>query len=112
LAVVQTAAGRLRARAPDDVTAVSVTIRSDTVTLHDPDAAPAPSGTSARNRFRGTVLGLEERASIVRVSLDAGFDDPLDALITTASLRELDLEPGAAVVASFKTTATRAAPRE
>ena len=46
------------------------------------------------------------------MSLDAGFDHPLDALITIASLRELDLELGEAVVASFKTTATRAAARE
>ncbi len=112
LAIVETAAGRLRARAPVDATDVSVTIRSDTVTLHDPDAAPAPSETSARNRFRGLVVAVDEQKSTVRVSLDVGFDQPLAALITAESRRELDLETGAAVVASFKTTATRASPRD
>jgi molybdate transport system regulatory protein len=112
LAVVETAAGRLRARAPFEATDVSITVRSDSVTLHAVDTAPGPAETSARNRFRGTVVGLDERESIVSVSLDVGFDRPLVALITAESSRELDIDSGAPAVASFKTTATRASPRE
>jgi molybdate transport system regulatory protein len=112
LAVVETEAGRLRARTPPDATDVTVTVRSDTVTLHAAGAAPAPDDTSARNRFRGTVVGLDAGPAIVRVSLDVGFDRPLIALITAESRDHLELEPGTPVVASFKTTATRASPRE
>lgn len=111
LATIETAAGRLRALAPPEVTNVAVTVRSDTVTLHEVDAAPRPSQTSARNRFTGTVIQLDECDAIVTVSLDVGSETPLKALVTAESKRELDLKNGLAVVASFKTTATRASPR-
>jgi molybdate transport system regulatory protein len=112
LAVVETDAGRLRALAPPDVTAVYVTVRADTVVIHDVDAAPTPSETSARNRFTGTVVDVDEREAIASIGLDIGTDRPLVALATAASTRALDLRPGSAVVGSFKTTATRATPRE
>ena len=115
IATVETAAGRLRALAPPDAPAVFVTIRADTVTLQDADAAPPAAETSARNRFHGTVRGVEHGESVVTVTVDIGADRPLVALITDRSSDMLDLEPGAAVVTSFKTTATRATlrnPRE
>lgn len=112
LAVVETAAGRLRALAPPGATAVSVTVRADTVVLHDVDAAPPPSETSARNRFTGTVVDVDEQEAIASIGLDVGADHPLVALVTAASKRALDLRSGTEVVASFKTTATRATPRE
>jgi len=111
IATIETAAGRLRALASPDATAVFVTIRADTVTLQDADAAPAAAETSARNRFHGTVRGVGRGEAVVTVTVDVGADRPLVALVTGRSSDMLDLEPGAAVVASFKTTATRATPR-
>jgi len=111
LATVETAAGRLRALAPAGASAVHVTIRADTVTLHDAEAAPPPTETSARNRFEGTVVDVSDGESIRTVTLDVGTDRRLVALVTSHSSRELDLRPGTRVLASFKTTATRATPR-
>lgn len=108
IATVETAAGRLRALVPPDGTAVFVTIRADTVTLQEAGAAPPAAETSARNRFRGTVRDVERGESVVTVRADVGADRPLVALITARSSDMLDLRPGATVVASFKTTATRA----
>jgi molybdate transport system regulatory protein len=112
IATVETGAGRLRALAPTDATGVFVTIRADTVTLQDADAAPPAAETSARNRFTGTVRGVERGASVVTATVEVGADRPLVALITGRSSEMLGLRQGAAVVASFKTTATRATPRE
>lgn len=112
LAVVETAAGRLRALAPPDATAVDVAVRADTVALHAVDAAPPPAETSVRNRFGGTVVDVDDRESIARIRLDVGADRPLVALVTATSKRALKLQPGAEVMASFKTTATRATPKE
>jgi molybdate transport system regulatory protein len=111
LATVETAAGRLRALAPPDASAVRVTIRADTVTLHDVEGAPPATETSARNRFEGTVVEVTDGESVRSVTLDVGTDCRLVALVTSQSSRELDLETGTVVLASFKTTATRATPR-
>jgi molybdate transport system regulatory protein len=111
LAVVETAAGEVRAVTAPDAERVEVAVRADTVTLHRPDDAPAPGETSARNRFAGTVTGVDRGESLVRVRIDVGADAPLVATVTTDSADRLDLGAGDAVVASFKATATRAVPR-
>lgn len=106
---VETSAGRLHAVAGTDATAVSVTVRADSVTLsEDTDAPPA---TSARNRLHGTVAGVEKRDGIARVAVAVGADRPLAALLTAESRRRLRLTAGSRVLASFKTTATRATPQ-
>lgn len=127
LATVETAAGTVRALAPN-VDRVQVAVRADSVTLHDPDEAPPAGGTSARNRFSGTVARLDrgEAVALVTVTLDDGEDatetEPdeeaaeaverptLAALVTADSVGRLDLSPGRAVVATLKATATRATP--
>jgi molybdate transport system regulatory protein len=89
-------------------TEVQVSIQADAVTLYRPDDAPDDGATSARNRLPGRVSDVESGESIVRVGVDVGADASLLALITRESRRRLGIEPGADVVASFKTTATRA----
>ncbi|MFC6721062.1 TOBE domain-containing protein [Halobacteriaceae archaeon SHR40] len=112
IATVQTAAGELGAITPPETEAVQVTIRADTVTLHSQAEAPTSAGTSARNQFAGTVETVDERESVVSVGVDIGAEQPLTALVTQGSAAELGLTAGASVVASFKTTATRATPRQ
>lgn len=112
VATIETAAGRLRALAPQEASAVSVTVRADTVTLYDAAGAPDARATSARNRFEGTVTDVTAGESIRTVSVDVGWETDLVALLTAESSWELGLGPGEQVLASFKTTATRATPRE
>lgn len=110
LGTVETPAGQLRALVPPEVDAVQVGVRSDAVSLLAPDEAPQPAGTSARNRFEGTVVSLDRETDLARVAVGVGEETTLRALITAASVDRLDLAEGDAVVASFKATATRAAP--
>lgn len=110
LATVETSIGPVRALLFEDGERVHVTFRAHAVTLHDPASAPAADETSALNRFRGTVKGIDRREAIATVRIDVGGGDPLPALITADSLDRLDLAPGDAVVASFKATAARATP--
>lgn len=108
---VWTLAGELRAIVPPDAPKVQVTIRADTVTLHDPTNAPTDSATSARNQFHGTVETLDQGEEVVTVGIDIGAPQLLMALVTRHSAETLALESGSEIVASFKTTATRATPR-
>jgi molybdate transport system regulatory protein len=118
LGVVRTDAGRVRALLADDETPdasrlspgskAQVSVRADTVTLQAPDDSPEPGATSARNRFAGTVVGVDSGTAVARVAVDVGAADPLLALVTHESRDRLGLEPGVEVVASFKATATRA----
>lgn len=110
LAVIDTDAGELHALTPPDATAVSVTVRADTVTLYPLEGA-RPAESSARNRLSGTVVDIDAGETVTRVEIDVGGDRPLCALLTTESCRRLDLETGVGVLATFKTTATRATPR-
>lgn len=112
LATVETPAGRVRALAPADAGRVELSVRADAVTLHAPADAPPGGATSARNRFRGTVAGVEAGESVALVSVDVGADGPLRALVTRDSLGRLDLAAGDEVVVSFKATATRGTPVE
>lgn len=108
LGTVATDAGVVSALVPPAGDAVDVSIRADVVTLHEPGDTPAAGATSARNRFEGRVVGVERGAAISLVTLDVGAENPLYALVTESSRRRLGLEPGKAVVASFKATATQA----
>jgi molybdate transport system regulatory protein len=111
LATVGTPVGRLRVLATEPGTAVQVTVRADAVTLHDPEEAPVAAGTSARNRLRGTVVGLDPGEAVATVTVDVS-GVPLAAIVTAESAERLGLEPGREVVVTFKSTATRATPRE
>ncbi|WP_436924759.1 molybdenum-dependent transcriptional regulator [Halosimplex amylolyticum] len=108
LATVETAAGTVRALALTDADSVQVSFRSDAVTLHDPESAPEGAETSARNRFVGEVVGVEDGDGTALVRIDVGASDPLAVRVTETSLDALGLKPGKPVVASFKATATRA----
>lgn len=111
LGTVTTGAGAVRAIVPPDADDVEVSIRADAVTLHEPGDSPPAEATSARNRFDGRVTSVQRGEAITHVTVDVGADDPLYALVTEDSRERLTLEPGRAVVASFKATATRATPR-
>jgi len=120
LLTVETPAGTVRALDADAVSAgvradsidesdrVQVSFRSDAVTLHAPDGAPADRETSARNRFRGSVASVEREDGTALVAVDVGVADPLVVRVTETSLDRLGIEPGGSVVASFKATATLA----
>jgi molybdate transport system ATP-binding protein len=70
-------------------------------------AADEPSG-SAQNRLAARVVSVTHVGNRVRVGLEAG--QPLVAEVTEPALRELRLEPGARVTASWKAAATRLVP--
>ncbi|MFB6308108.1 MAG: TOBE domain-containing protein [Haloarculaceae archaeon] len=110
LATVDTPAGTVTALLSRPAEKVQVSIRADTVTLHDPDDAPGGRATSARNRFEGTVTAVDPADGVVRVAVDVDAPAPLVALVTEGSRDRLELAPGRRVVASFKATATHATP--
>jgi molybdate transport system permease protein len=76
---------------------VLVSIRAEEVLLVR--ANPALE-TSARNRWRGTVVELVDEGAMVRVELDCGF--PLVARLTRQAAAELALDVGTPVVALVK----------
>ena len=63
------------------------------------------SGGSALNRLSGEITAVTEIGNRVRLGLAAG--QPLAAEITLASARQLNLEVGTRVTASWKAAATR-----
>jgi len=107
LATVRTAAGPVTARVPEGLSAVEIAVRADAVVLMLPDA-DARAHTSLRNRLDGTVTEVEGEGNVVRVSVAVADDVTVEAVITAESRRRLDLAPGTAVVAAFKSTAARA----
>ncbi|WP_331236651.1 TOBE domain-containing protein [Natronorarus salvus] len=111
LGVVETGVGRLRALVPPESESVEVSIRADAVTLTAPSESPDEDGTSARNRFSGTVRSIDAGETVATVTVDVGGETPLSALVTRSSLDRLDLAPGTEVEVSFKATATRATAR-
>lgn len=111
VARVETDFGSVLAVVPNEWTDVRVGVRSDAVALTLPEDSPDGDRTSLRNRFRGTVVGIESGEAVARVTVE--LDGPeLTALITCASLDRIALEPGDEVVASFKATAARGVGRE
>ena len=107
LVTVETSAGNIRALVPEGDGDVQLSLRADAVTLTDPDDTPVPEHTSARNRFSGTVVGVESGERIVRIAVDIGLKQPVLALVTEDSRKKLALDTGSEVVVSFKATATR-----
>jgi len=102
LAVVQVGWQRLEVPAEAGVgDEVLVCLRPEDVTLAPGDAPLLPS--SARNRFRGTVIRVVPQGRLYRVAVDCGFT--LMATITPRSVDELNLVEGRQVVAAFKATA-------
>ncbi|WP_336025412.1 TOBE domain-containing protein [Halobellus salinisoli] len=107
LVTVETRAGPIRALVPEGNGRAQLSLRADAVTLTDPADTPVPEHTSARNRFTGTIVGVESGERIVRVAVDVGIEEPILALVTEDSRETLGLEAGSDVVVSFKATATR-----
>jgi len=117
LVSVESPAGALWAIAAGDGAAaigdgdeVTVSLTADAVTLQDPDASPSADRTSARNRLRGTVAGVDREDGTATVAVDVGTDAPLTVLVTEESCDRLGLADGTPVVATFKATAARATP--
>jgi molybdopterin-binding protein len=79
-------------------------------TLHAEDVilSKAPFASSARNCLFGTVSEVIPNGSTVRVVLDVGF--PLMSLLTRESCRDLHLESGSSVFATFKASAVHVIP--
>jgi molybdate transport system ATP-binding protein len=67
----------------------------------------APS--SAQNHLAATVVSITEVGGRARVGLRAG--QPLVAEVTVTAVRELGLQPGTRVTATWKAAATRLTPR-
>jgi molybdate transport system ATP-binding protein len=109
---------------PDGLTAVALDGGSGAVVLStDAGAGPvaasvypweialsaAPPAGSAQNRLRARVATITRLGNRVRVALDG--PQPLAAEVTAGAAEALGLRPGLEVVASWKATATRLAPR-
>lgn len=109
LGTVETAAGPVRAIVPPTARDVSLAVRADAVTLHAPGSVPETE-TSARNQFRGEVRDIVAGDALAQVLLDIDADTEMTVLVTEQSIETLALKPGETVVATFKATATRAAP--
>lgn len=62
------------------------------------------TASSARNMYRGRVTEVVTTGALTRVTVDIA-NTPLVAALTTRSARELALEPGTEVYASFKAMA-------
>lgn len=108
LATVETAVGTLSGLHEELTTndAVQLRISADAITIYEPTTDPGPDSTSARNRLRGEVTGIDPGETIQTVAVAAG-EIRFEALVTEESTDRLDLAPGRAVVISWKATATR-----
>jgi molybdate transport system ATP-binding protein len=84
---------------------VFVCIRAEDVVLEQ-----AGSGvTSARNHLVGNVRELIPQGVMVQVKIDCGF--LLTAMVTRGALEDLQLKPGAPVIAAIKAGAVHLVPR-
>lgn len=80
--------------------AVYLCLRPEDITLWPAGNVPT---SSARNHLKGRITRLTPQGALVRVTVDCGL--PLVALVTRSSAREMGLEPGQSVTASFKASA-------
>ncbi|WP_435092996.1 TOBE domain-containing protein [Halorubrum sp. N11] len=89
--------------------AVQVRIGADAVTIYKGAERVDPDSTSARNRLRGEVVGVEagETVSTVRVAVGEAV---FRVLITAESASRLALKGGEEVAIRWKATATRIVP--
>lgn len=85
---------------------VQVRIGADAVTVRPAGADGEPSATSARNRRRGRVEGVDHGETVHAVRVDVG-DATVRALVTDGSAERLGIRPGTEVWISWKATATR-----
>ena len=74
-------------------------IRAEEVSL-----SAEPSMSSMQNQFRGRIIEIVPAGALSRVTVEAS-GTPIVAAVTARSVRELQLEIGAEVVAGFKATA-------
>ncbi len=77
---------------------VAVRVRPEDIIV-----SKTPIETSARNRFRGRVIGVEEADQAIRLRVEAGR--AWSVQITKRSLAEMDLNVGSEVYLSFKASA-------
>jgi len=111
LATVETPAGELTARVPEEASEVEIAVRSDAVVLMEPDSL-AREHTSLRNQLRGTISDVQREGTVATVTVAVAGGVEIASVITAESLERLGLEAGGEVVAAFKTTAARATPAE
>lgn len=90
---------------PENADAVHVCIRAeDVIVVKSP-----PDQTSARNRLAARVKSVQRNGFLMRLELDCGF--PLKALLTPQSAGEMNLAPGAMVMALIKAPHVHLIPR-
>jgi tungstate transport system ATP-binding protein len=77
---------------------VAVRIRPEDIIV-----SKTPIETSARNNYRGRIVGVEESGSIIRLKVDAGR--VFTVHITRRTLQEMGLNVGSEVYISFKASA-------
>ena len=81
-------------------------LRPEDVTLWSGDSLPQ---SSARNRVTGKITSLLPQGPLVHVIIDSGFQ--FGALITRASMRDMELVQGQTVTATFKAGSVHLIPR-
>ena len=59
---------------------------------------------SARNNIKGKVLDVKEGAVMAKVTIDIGNGNVISSVITTDSVKELDIKKGDDVFAIIKST--------
>jgi molybdate transport system ATP-binding protein len=79
---------------------VLVCLRAEDVTLQEPGDHAL---SSARNQVPATVTSVRDEGRVVRVDLDAGF--PLTSYVTRPARDDLNIVPGATLLAVFKSQA-------
>jgi tungstate transport system ATP-binding protein len=77
---------------------VAVRVRPEDIIV-----SKSPIETSARNKYRGRIIGVEESGPIIRLKIDAGR--VFTAHITRRTLTEMGLNVGSEVYISFKASA-------
>nr|WP_233255168.1 TOBE domain-containing protein [Halopenitus persicus] len=111
LATAKTPVGEVRALRDRAAVGDTVQLRigADAVTLSAVGEASDPDSTSARNRVRGTVTGVDPGATVRTVTVDVD-GTTVSALVTAESAARLSLAGGRDVVVTWKATATRMVP--
>jgi len=80
-------------------------IRAEDVTLE----MGSPPSSSARNHLAGCVVDIRPAGPVSRIVLDCGFR--LTALVTRQAAQDLDVRPGAPIIATVKASAIHLIPR-